>query len=279
MEMVYLFINTILAFFKKDLLRVVRYPVQMFFEILLPIISVLPTLLLAYYMVNKNGIKYFYSHTGTNNYVLYLSTSIVFSIFMMVLEQTGYLIGDEMWMGTLEQIWLTPVKKIYFLLGWIANSLFRSIIYCSISMGVTILVFSKLGMRYEIYSIGMLCLAIFFLLVISVSLGLIVCSITLCIKQVDSFMFLVTGLLPIISGVAYPITVFPKAIQFVSKILPTTYAFDLVRYAFLKTNTIFCIKTEIVIISIYSLFLVIVSVKLFQIINRRISRWGTVYMM
>lgn len=267
------------VFLKKELLFLIRYPMQIIFEILLPVINMLPAIFLAIYLTSSNDIKSFEKVTGTNDYFVFISIGIVFSIFNSIQEQTSYVLSKEMWMGTLEQIWISPVKKINLVLGWIFFSFIKAILYTIASAIILKFIFIYLNISFSIYSLPLLVLSVLLLLAVSICSGIIICSITLNIKQVDSFVFLITGAVPLLSGITFPISVLPPKIQMISKVLPTTYIFDLIRHSILRSNTIFEPIMELTLVFFYVIIMMIISVFIFKLLKRRVEKCGTIYMM
>lgn len=271
--------NKAYVFLKKELLFLVRYPLQIIFEVILPVINMLPAILLAIYLMSSNHIESFEKATGTKNYFVFISIGVVFSIFNSIQEQTGYVLSKEMWMGTLEQIWVTPIKKFNLILGWIFFSLIKAILYIIGSIIILKLIFIYLNISFSVYSLPLLTLSVLLLLAISICGGIIMCSITLSIKQVDSFVFLITGAVPLLSGITFPISVLPPKIQMISKVLPTTYVFDLIRHSILRSTTILDPTKELVLVFLYVIILMIASVFIFKLLKRRVEKCGTIYMM
>ncbi|BBE31804.1 ABC transporter [Tepiditoga spiralis] len=271
--------SKIYIFLKKELLFLIRYPMQFIFEIILPVINMLPAIFLSIYLMSSNHIQSFEKSTGTKNYFVFISIGIVFSIFNSIQEQTGYQLSKEMWMGTLEQIWITPIKKINLILGWIFFSFIKALLYTISSAIILKFIFIYLNINFNVYNLPLFILSVLLLLATSICGGIIMCSITLSIKQVDSFVFLITGVIPLLSGITFPISVLPPKIQIISKILPTTYVFDLIRYSILKSNTIFEPIEELILVLFFIIILMIVSVIIFKLLKRRVEKCGTIYMM
>ncbi len=107
---------------------------------------------------------------------------------------------------------------------------------------------------------------------------MIISSMILTMKNSDAFVYIATALIPILSGVVYPITILPKFIQYISKSLPTTYSYDLLRYAFLQTKTIYPLATEYVVVCSLSVAFIGIGLFLFNSLRRRVEEWGTIWL-
>lgn len=270
--------NVIFAIVAKELSILKRHPLQLFYELLLPFVKSLPIILLGKHLIDNNGALSFSQTTGTDNSILFLGLSILFTIFIDIQEQVGFYLEREMWMGTLEQLWLTPVKKIGLIGGWIAFAMVKAIIYGLVTC-LLLFIFTANLMEIIINANFILFFIVFvLLLLISVSNGIFISEISLRFRQSDSIIYFITFLIPVLSGVAYPIEVFPMPIRFISLLLPTTYAYDLMRYSILNTFTIFELWFELIILIILIIIHMFVAIKLFDSLVKRLEKWGTIYL-
>lgn len=263
---------------KKELLQICRHPFQLVYELLLPAVKMIPCILLGSYMLHENGDATFLSKTGTTNEILFISLSILFTVFSDIQEQVGYFLENEMWMGTLEQLWMTPVKKMTLVIGWIFFALIKAVIYGTISMLTIVLLTSgNLGYWANI-NFPLFVFAIFSLFLMSVVNGIFISEISLRFRQADSIIFFITLIIPLLSGISYPIDILPRPIQFISYVFPTTYIYDLIRFSMMNTYTITSIGREIfIIISLIAINIIFANM-LFNSVIRRLEKWGTIYM-
>lgn len=274
-------INVFKAVVKKEFILLFRHKLQFFYEIILPVVKIIPTILFGIFLVNSVGTNKFNDITGNGNVIAYISLSIIFSIFIDVQEQIGYYLENEMWMGTLEQIWLTIVNKYFLFICLIIYTTVKSIIYSLISFSFMMLAI-KLGTGNYVISIKIhiILFTILFciLILVSVNIGIIISGITLRYRQSDSIVYFITLIVPILSGITYPIIVLPVYIRWISYILPTTFVYDLLRYSLLRTNTIFYIHTEMIILILELILYSILSFKIFIKIVERVKKCGTIYL-
>ncbi len=269
----------ITAFMKKEALWLVRHKAQMTFELLLPIIGIIPVLIYTAYILSQSDISSFAAITGTEQYFEFFCISIVFTIFSIIQEQTGNVLANEMWMGTLEQIWMAPVPKTFLMFGWLSIGLVKAVLNCIISLAILYAVFFFGRVSFTIYNVPLLLFSILLLMAISFAIGMVICSISLKLKQADAIIFFITGLIPIICGASYPITVLPQSIQIVAKLLPTTYAYDLIRHAFINTTTIFPIAVELVVLCVQTIIMIGIAIGIYKRVCRRVEECGTIYLM
>lgn len=270
--------RVIIAIIQKELLLLKRHRIQFFYEFLLPIIKMLPTILLGTYLLKTNGEATVEKFLGTNQVVLYISIGILFTIFIDIQEQVGYFLENEMWMGTLEQLWLTPTNKLGLIIGWIIFASVKAIVYGILSfLAVMIFSFNSIRVFSEINVIQLIVMFLI-LILISVINGLFISEISLRFRQSDSIIFFITMMIPVLSGISYPISVLPNFLRWISYLLPTTYAYDLLRNAILHTNTIFPLFIELFVLTVLILIQIFAAIKFFNKLVQRLEKCGTIYL-
>ena len=271
-------LNVVYAIVYKEIKLLFRHKFQLFYEIILPIIKTIPAILLGLYLVKENGSAYFKEISGTDTVIPFICISIIFTIFTDIQEQIGYFLENEMWMGTLEQLWLTPVKKFSLVGSWLIFALIKSLLYGTIAFFTVLLMVNNKEKCFNNINYPLLILTFMLLIIISVIGGIFISEISLRFKQSDSIIYFITMIIPILSGISYPVKVLPVYIRYISYVLPTTYAYDLLRKSILDTRTIMDIEYEMLVLFILILLYGFASLKLFYKVIRRVELCGTVYL-
>ena len=271
-------LNVVYAIVYKEIKLLFRHKFQLFYEIILPIIKTIPAILLGLYLVKENGSAYFKEISGTDTVIPFICISIIFTIFTDIQEQIGYFVEHEMWMGTLEQLWLTPVKKFSLVGSWLIFALIKSLLYGTIAFFTVLLMVNNKEKFFNNINYPLLILTFMLLIIISVIGGIFISEISLRFKQSDSIIYFITMIIPILSGISYPVKVLPVYIRYISYVLPTTYAYDLLRKSILDTRTIMDIEYEMLVLFILILLYGFASLKLFYKVIRRVELCGTVYL-
>ena len=271
-------LNVVYAIVYKEIKLLFRHKFQLFYEIILPIIKTIPAILLGLYLVKENGSAYFKEISGTDTVIPFICISIIFTIFTDIQEQIGYFLENEMWMGTLEQLWLTPVKKFSLVGSWLIFALIKSLLYGTIAFFTVLLMVNNKEKFFNNINYPLLILTFMLLIIISVIGGIFISEISLRFKQSDSIIYFITMIIPILSGISYPVKVLPVYIRYISYVLPTTYAYDLLRKSILDTRTIMDIEYEMLVLFILILLYGFASLKLFYKDIRRVELCGTVYL-
>ena len=271
-------LNVVYAIVYKEIKLLFRHKFQLFYEIILPIIKTIPAILLGLYLGKENGSAYFKEISGTDTVIPFICISIIFTIFTDIQEQIGYFLENEMWMGTLEQLWLTPVKKFSLVGSWLIFALIKSLLYGTIAFFTVLLMVNNKEKFFNNINYPLLILTFMLLIIISVIGGIFISEISLRFKQSDSIIYFITMIIPILSGISYPVKVLPVYIRYISYVLPTTYAYDLLRKSILDTRTIMDIEYEMLVLFILILLYGFASLKLFYKVIRRVELCGTVYL-
>ena len=271
-------LNVVYAIVYKEIKLLFRHKFQLFYEIILPIIKTIPAILLGLYLVKENGSAYFKEISGTDTVIPFICISIIFTIFTDIQEQIGYFLENEMWMGTLEQLWLTPVKKFSLVGSWLIFALIKSLLYGTIAFFTVLLMVNNKEKFFNNINYPLLILTFMLLIIISVIGVIFISEISLRFKQSDSIIYFITMIIPILSGISYPVKVLPVYIRYISYVLPTTYAYDLLRKSILDTRTIMDIEYEMLVLFILILLYGFASLKLFYKVIRRVELCGTVYL-
>ena len=101
---------------------------------------------------------------------------------------------------------------------------------------------------------------IILLMVVTIAcLGIMAAGIVLVVKQGNPIDFVFNALSLIFSGVIFPYSVLPAALQLVSKALPLTYALHALRLALLQRYTVGVLMPQIKTLTCFALFLLPLS--------------------
>ncbi len=149
---------------------------------------------------------------------------------VMVVNLTSFAVVREREVGTLEQIMVTPIRPLEFILG-------KTIPYFCVGFGLTILIAGVGTLWFEIPFVGnplVLLLGTSLYLLSVLGIGLLIS--TLCRTQQQAFAtnFFVINPAFILSGFSFPIASMPTFMQWLSTINPMTYFLIVIRGTFLK---------------------------------------------
>ena len=162
--------------------------------------------------------------------------------------------------------------------SWLIFALIKSLLYGTIAFFTVLLMVNNKEKFFNNINYPLLILTFMLLIIISVIGGIFISEISLRFKQSDSIIYFITMIIPILSGISYPVKVLPVYIRYISYVLPTTYAYDLLRKSILDTRTIMDTEYEMLVLFILILLYGFIFLKLFYKVIRRVELCGTVYL-
>ena len=132
---------------------------------------------------------------------------------------------DNYWMGMIEHVMISPVRWWEFILGGSLSALAKILFIAMVFLGLGHWLFQFSVTQWPATLAGLLACAGCGLWLSVLSLGVAF------LKRGDAFAFIFAfpDLIGVLSGVFYPVTVFPAPIRLLAETLPTTYAFNLLK--------------------------------------------------
>jgi ABC-2 type transport system permease protein len=149
---------------------------------------------------------------------------------VMVVNLTSFAIVREREVGTLEQIMVTPVRPIEFILG-------KTIPFFCVGLAMTALVAGAGTLWFQIPFVGnplVLLLGTSLYLLSVLGIGLFISTICSTQQQAFATNFFVVNPLFTLSGFSFPISSMPQIMQWLSTINPMSYYLVIIRGTFLK---------------------------------------------
>src|SRR5438093_1349450 len=111
-------VRAVAAIARKDALLRLRYPLDVFFQVLHPLIWIAPVYFLGRSFAGASPSAGFIAYTGVGDYMSFILLGTVLSNYVStVFWGMGYALKREMDLGVLESNWLVPVSRPLFLVG------------------------------------------------------------------------------------------------------------------------------------------------------------------
>ncbi len=135
---------------------------------------------------------------------------------------------DEYWDQSIDQLMASPIRLRDFAAAGVVLAIIKTMVVTSIFLLFYVLVFGALSFNMLTAVPALLVLALF-----GLELGLIFLGCAYLYGS-DSFAanFAIADMLSVLSGAFYPLTLFPKVIQQIALIFPTTQAFNIVKSSY-----------------------------------------------
>lgn len=265
-----MFLKKAFSFLKKDFLIEVSYKLAF----LLNIFGILASILTFYFIDKLFGYKMVpHLEPYGGNYFAYVLVGIAF--FTYVGTGLGSLSGrirEEQMMGTLEAVLVTPTSISTLI---VAMSLWNFII-----ASVDVVIYLLLGaflLKVDLTNTNLL--SAFLVLLLTVisfnALGIMAASFIMVFKRGNPVPWIMNTAAGLLGGVYFPITVLPQWLRFFSYFLPITYSIRAMQLAVYKGYSLSQLTWEITVLSIFSLFLVPLSILSFKYAIRKAKKDGS----
>jgi ABC-2 type transport system permease protein len=252
-----------------------RYPTWIFGFVVWPIIFPLASIFSARALSGPDqaSLPAFAALAGTTDYVAYIVVGLTMYMWLNVtLWDVGFQLRGEQMRGTLESNWLCPVWRYSILLGPSMTKLLISLVF----MAIAVLEYGLVVGNWLVGSNIWLVLLIMLLVIPSIyGIGIIFGSLVLRVQEAHTMVFLVRGIFMIFSGVSYPLAVMPEWMQTVAACLPLTYAVHAIRAVTLSGATFSDLRYDLTILALFAVGLTVVGYWLFQFMERRARRTGS----
>ena len=260
------------AIVRKDWKQYWRYPLNAVSTVFQPVIWLAPVYFMGKaFSINGQAVG-FAQYSGTADYMSFLILGAILGNFVnAVFWGMGYALKNDMDSGVMESNWLTPIPRLLILIGRSATNLFVTALT---SLGMLVVCkwvfgFHPTGDVWK--AVG----AIVPMLIGLYGFGFAFAGIVLLMREANTLVDTSAFIVQVFSGTDFPVTVLPKWLLPISLLLPLTYGLDAARGLLLKTNTLFTIGTEIVLLIIFMFVMIWFGSWIFYRIERRVRMLGT----
>jgi ABC-2 type transport system permease protein len=241
----------------------------MTFTILMPTFTVFAVQALA--GPDNSGGRLFAELAGTTDYIGFVFIGIVMWTWLnTALWQVGATLRTEQRRGTLESNWATPASRLAVMFGSGLTNMISSLMTVAVS-----LTFCKVAWHIDLTFSPFLVLVLLLSTAAIYGLGLIFASLVLLVKELNSAVNFVRGMFMVFCGITYPISVMPRWMQSVAKALPLTYAIRLIRQVGLTSAGYRDVSGAFWILFAFAVSLFVGGYILFVLMDRIVSRKGT----
>jgi len=181
-------------------------------------------------------------------------------ILVIVINLTAFAVVREREIGTLEQIMVTPIRRVEFILG-------KTVPFFLIGLFDALLVsaFGTLWFGVPLNgSIGVLVLGTVLFLLSMLGIGLFISTVSKTQQQamMTSFFFIMPSI--IFSGFGTPISSMPETLQWLAYLNPLTYFLDVLRSVYLKGVGLDLLWQDMAAMALLGIIMLAVSVFRFQ---------------
>jgi ABC-2 type transport system permease protein len=262
------------AVFKKNALEYVRYPMNLFFGLVMPIIWFLPVYFLIVSFTPDGASAGLEAWVGESSFFTYLPMGLMVSyVIMTIFWNMGFALKRLMDIGMLETIWSCPVPRMLYVIG---ESLF-SMARMAVELVLVLVVYRYLyGFVVPVSIVNSAILFVPFL-ALMYGFGIAFASLVLLVKDantmVDTSSFLISG----ITGTQNPPQVFPRFLIGIALAIPITHFIDLLRFRTLGIEPLVDPAIELTVVLVAAVVFPIMGTVSFTAVERRSRRLGNLH--
>ena len=238
-----------------------------------PLIFVLPYILYGMAITGGRYSENLERLTGTGDMITYTVIGYIFMGFLnTAVWGMGYALRKEQWYGTLEQVFVAPVPRWVYVMGMAFHSTFHQslIIGFQIALiyGIFGLYLNVSGLLPSLVIVGIMMIALY-------GLGIMVSALALIFKEGWIVSEIFYSVISIVTPIAYPLAVLPVFLQKLSMVFPTTYGILGIRYFLMGEIIGFSLWDVFVRMLVIGVFWVMFGLFIFNVVDKRVRREGT----
>lgn len=182
---------------------------------------------------------------AVNSMIPGLVAAILLLSLMAIMSQA---VVKERESGTLEQMFVTPIKRSEYLIGKILPYSLLAIVQLSVVALVGLFWF-KVPFNG---SLGVLLVGLTLFMLTSIGMGLLVSLVSRTRQQAQQMVMFVMIPSFVLSGFIFPIDSMPAAMQPLSYAIPLTYAIQVLRASFIKGSGFEALATPLLILALFA---------------------------
>ena len=220
-----------------------------------------------------SGLEVFTQATGATDFIGYIVIGTTVWMWQnIVLWDVGFSLRNEQMRGTLESNWLSPTWRFSYLLGHTGPQIVSMLMF----IGITALEFGILfGVKLN-GSVWMILLVMLAAVPSIYGLGFAFASLVITVKEANSFVFLIRGLVMIFCGITFPVSLLPEWMQSFAMWLPPTYLIHGMRAAAFSNAGVAELLPDLIPLTLFGIVWLTVGYFAFVWMEGRARRTGAI---
>lgn len=250
-----------------------RYPLNAVSDMLQPLVWLAPVYFMGQAFSVNGRAEGFAGFAGTDDYMSYIILGTALTNFIMaVFWGMGFSLKWDMDGGVLEANWMAPLPRPLMLVGRTLSSLATTTLT---SLGMILIGALVWGFHPTGNALSAVLVAVP-LLIGLYGFGFAFAALVMILREANTLVDSGSYVVMLLSGANFPVTVLPKWLLPLSLALPLTYGFDAVRAILLKTRTLLPLDVEIAILLASMVLMIVIGLRAFYALERRVRQLGTV---
>ena len=258
----------------KNLKFLLAYPVVFIFWAIFPVFWFIPFILQGQPFVGGLQSSSFAEIAGTPEFIPFVVLGAILNSYVLTsLYGMGESIRREAYRGTLDYILSSPCNKAFILIGKALSESLSSTIFAISQLAICV-VFFGIGL-----TVGIIMPVIFIVILLILGLygiALILAAVSLRYKQAHDLAHTLDYVFYIFSPVRYPLASLPLWAQILGKLLPLTYALIAVRSIMLLKESLSVVYLEVLALLIIDVTVILLGFYLFNWMERKTKKTGTI---
>ena len=198
---------------------------------------------------------------GDPNYFQFMAPGLMAMVIMMaVMTGIAASVSQEREIGTLDGMLSAPTSRLSIILGKSFAQVVRGLLQAGITLLLAVVVFGITINGSPLLLVLLLILTVFSF----IGLGMLVSALASQQQTATTIMMTLTMPMMFLSGAFFPIEQMPTVMQWISRVLPLTYAVDAVRKCMVLGTGISGMMTEILVMLGFGVAFMIIAIPVFR---------------
>ena len=198
---------------------------------------------------------------GESNYFQFMAPGLMAMVIMMaVMTGTAASVSQERELGTLDGMLSAPASRLSIILGKSFAQVVRGLFQAGITLLLAVVIFQISIRGNPLLLVLLLILTVFSF----IGIGVLISAMTSHQQTATTIMMTLTMPMMFLSGAFFPIQQMPDVMQWISRVLPLTYAVDALRKCMVLGTGISGMMTEILVMVGFGVFFIIVAIPVFK---------------
>ena len=209
--------------------------------------------------------------SGRSAFIFFQGALLLFVFNGTALWTPVNAVTRDLYNGTLEFLYSNPSSRYGYFVGTVlANAIISQVLFVPLYL---FLAFYSQATAANMLMVLLVCLGV---LVTLMAMGIMVALLGLLWRQVGSVAQVIGMMFEFLAGAYFPVTAFPRAVQYAAYLLPYTWGYDLVRYYSFggRWNTIIPVWTEWLVLGAYAVLYKLLSRLLLVKAERHTKKTG-----
>ena len=237
-----------------------------------PLIWITPVYFMGLAFSSNGKALGFAQYSGTTDFMSFILLGTVLENFInAVFWGMGFALKNDMDSGVMESNWLTPIPRLFILVG---HSVTNLVVTAITSTGMLLLG----GLIFGFHAGGDVLSA--FLPIIPMMIGLYgfgfaFAALVMIMREANMLVDISSFLVQLFSGSNFPVNALPRFLLPVALALPLTFGLDSVRASLIGTTPLLPLNWEMVLLILFMFVMLGIGTAAFRSLERRVRMLGT----